>query len=202
MSKIFDIRPPRPTQRKKKSTAKSYSKSKKSQSGLLFIIIGICAFILIFSLSNNTSSQYSQSQIIAEGSEIDKLATTTTTQKPDNYPFVTPSKTDINSDHKESTNQTNESQTPEDIQIVILNGAGIPGIANQVKETLEENNISISEVGNSQNPYSETIIYCTKPNSELAKKIEETLSDYSPKLEINSDLANSNKILIVIGAEQ
>ncbi len=205
MSRFFDIRPPKPQSNYKKNiSAKSSTKPRKqkSGSGILFIIIGICIFIFIFSLTNNTSSSYEQKDNTPQTNEIDNLATTENSPKPTSNPFITPSDKSQNDTTTNPTNIDNESQTQSnEIQITVLNGSSLPGIADKAKNILEENNIKVTDIGNTDNPYSKTVIYYSENNTETTKKIQETLSAYNPSLEINSEFANDKKILIVIGEE-
>lgn len=199
MSKMFDIGPPKPIPKKQKNTTRSTNttKRKKPQSSFLVVIFIICIFVLLFSLSNNTSSQYTQADT---DSIVNNLTTKDISAKPSDNPLTKPSKTENVIEQKQANQEeilNNNSSS--DIQVVVMNGARISGVANEVKETLENNNIPVSEVGNTENLYTKTTIYYTDDNLKLTEKIKETLSDYNPISEINLDFASSQKILIIIG---
>lgn len=199
MTKMFDIGPPKPISKNKKPATKSNysSKKKKSQSGILVIVFIVCIFIFIFSLSNNTSSQYSQSDT---STAVNNLITTEETGKPPENPLTTPSKTEDNIENNvDQQEEKTNNNISENIEIVVLNGSGTSGSANKAKEILEKNNILVSEIGNTNNLYTKTTIYYTNENFSLVEKIQETLSNYNPKLEINTDFANIKKILVIIG---
>lgn len=209
MSRFFDIRPPQQRNKPKKhSHSLSQSSSRKSksnnkQSGLLIIIFIICVFIFIFSITNSSSSQYSQAQT---DSAINNLITDNpSTSKPTAYSFITPSKIEeennINNE-QDSTIDSSNNENSNNITVVVMNGARASGVATKAKDTLENNNITVSEIGNTENLYSQTTIYYTEKNTNLARKISETLADYDPVLEINDQFASDQKITVIIGQTQ
>lgn len=203
MSKFFDIRPPsRSPQKTKKYKKKNRSYKKSKNNGLLFVIVGVCIFIFIFSLTNNTSSTYDQPDQITDSSKSNDLIDTNKKTIPSPNPDTTSSSNPEKVIDNEQIEETKVDKKDSDADIVILNGARIPGIASEVKNTLENNNIEVSELGNTENTYDSTIIYYTENNTDTANKIQETLSEYDPKLEIDPSIANEDKIVVVIGINQ
>jgi hypothetical protein len=207
MTKFIDIRPPYKKKPSKINNSNTYKKPKykKSNTGLLFIISIICIFIFIFSYANNNSIKYAYPDHEPIYEEDDQeILENIAIEKPNigqvDNPHTKESYTNNKQDKATDIENTKDPKINNfEVDITVLNGARKPGLANEVKEILENNNFSVSNIGNSQNKYSQTIIYHTKENQQIAEKIMETISSYDPKLEINNQLSNNQKILVVIG---
>lgn len=200
MNKMFDITPPKPKIQNKKSVK---SKNKKKSNGLIFIIV-LLIFVIYFSLNNKIASNYQEenntnekikSQQIIKNNTNEIENENTNNQKT----LSTPNPKTTGIDDKENEEIANEEiDFDENIEIEILNGAYIPGLANEVKNILEKNNIQVDNIGNTKNLYDRSIIYYQKINIKLAEKLKEILISYNPIIQENDEFASNNKILIVV----
>lgn len=200
MSKYFDIKPPTPSKQTSTHTKSASSTNKKhqSKSNILLFGIFIIVAIFIFSYFNNSNQTYkeltptsSDNSIKDLGQTVDPSASTQGVTTPSATPEPTISQ----------SSSTNTSSDSNNVNIIVLNGAQTSGVADSAKKTLENNNISVAQIGNTENSYNESIIYYTDQNLEIAKKIKETLSSYNPTLISDNTLADNTKITVVIGAK-
>jgi hypothetical protein len=201
MTKFFDIRPPHPKSKPAKSASSAATKrAKKSSSGtFLLILIILLVFVFYFSVNNNNQTNYKQennnSNTIADetANPLENLAASPTeTASSEPTPSLTPTV---------QGTQTEPEPDYSNIKISVLNGAGVPGLATKIKLLLEENGYKVAEVGNAQNTYQETILYCTPKNHSLAEKIKNVLKDYQVQITENDTLATDESILVVMGAK-
>lgn len=192
MAHYFDIKPPEKKSGQKKHSDQSRSTKKtKSSVGLVFIVM-VLGFILFFSFINSNKTKTIDQQNVNSSTE--NIATKTSTSPTDQIVKQTQS-------NPEASILTSPTPTIAkfNIQITVLNGSGEVGVANSAKEELEKNGIEVYKIGNTQNNYTQTIIYYTNVNKSLADKIQETLADYNPKLIEDNALADNENILVVIG---
>ncbi len=80
--------------------------------------------------------------------------------------------------------------TQEVIQLNILNGCGIPGLASEAKEYLHNRGFDIVEIGNSTQQYNKTTIIDRLGDKESVRRLAYALgvSDSSIVVEIDSSL--------------
>lgn len=194
MAHYFDIKPPEKKFGQKKHSNQSGSTRKpKSSVGLIFIVM-ILGFILFFSFINNNKTETvdSQNNSPNSASSLDATSDSASEQETQKTPSNPEASISI------SPTEISSSEKP-NIQITILNGSGEVGAASTAKEELGKNGIEVAKIGNSQNNYSQTIIYYTNVNKSLADKIQETLANNTPKLIEDNALADDENILVVIG---
>lgn len=188
MKKIFDIKPPQPKT--------NYKFPKKNKDNNKIFIIILLLFIIYFSINNRITSNYNEEykppNNTAYNNQSKEISEETETSKNvNNNPAPTTS--GIN---KENISQ--KTKHNENIILEILNGSQMPGLANEAKNILEADGIKVANIGNTINNYQKSIIYYTEKNFEYVNEIKLKLADYSPEIEINNELANDEKILIII----
>jgi hypothetical protein len=191
--KFIDIKPPKPRIKIVSSTNK-LTKKKNNASGFYFFIIILLIVIFYLSYNNTHSSNYKNDQNYINS--IDNLATevspsaTLPEESTSSGIIITPNPIDT-----QQSNLINK----ESVAITILNGAGIPGIAQEIKNLLTSNGYNIESIGNANNFYTKSVIYHSPSNEQIAKDLQTILSDYPSDIQSNNQFADDTHITIVIG---
>lgn len=188
MTKYFDIKPPRPKFPSKYPSQKE-TKSKLKSPQVLPIIIFIFIMLIVFSILNKKDNFETTPDLSKIGQVQETTPSPTSTQ-------TAPSVTQTNTTETQTSNQPSVNG---DIKITVLNGTKIQGIANEAKKKLEENNFTVEKTSDAKNLQTNTVVFYTQKNIELAKKIKEALPVYNPIIQVDNSLADDNNILIILG---
>lgn len=174
----------------KDSFFNSQPKEEKSDPLLFYLILGLCAIILLVALSvwliyrslsgagNSTSSSTTTSQPAktSETSTTSSTSSTTTT---------------------ESATATVDKSS---VKVRVLNGNGRSGEATIVAQALKDDGFVNITTGNAASRYATTIIYYNTGKLAEAKAVEKIVSNkYTPTLKEDSSIAKTNDVVVALG---
>lgn len=178
----------------KDSFFNSEPKQEKSDPLLFYLILGLCAIILLVALSvwliyrslsgagNSTSSSTSTSQSAkADDSKKEAPASSSTT---------------TTSADESATTTVDKSS----VKVRVLNGNGRSGEANLISQALKDDGFVNITTGNAAGRYSTTVIYYNTGKLAEAKAVEKVVSSkYEPTLKEDSSIAKTNDVVVALG---
>jgi len=176
----------------KDSFFNSEPKEEKSDPLLFYLILGLCAIILLVALSvwliyrsisgsgnSTTSTTTSQSAKATEGSTASETTSSTSTT---------------------STESATATVDKSSVKVRILNGNGRSGEASLVAQALKDDGFVNITTGNAASRYGTTIIYYNTGKLAEAKAVENIVSNkYSPTLKEDASIAKTNDVVVALG---
>lgn len=160
----------------------------KKSNALVLVGAGIAALVLVLGsvvlfghLKNKSDSQ---------------LAANNMEESP-----VVLSETDSQPESSESTSSVKETLNKSDLALKIENGAGIPGIAGRLKETLATQGYKVLEVGNADTNRQNTLVKFKTSKMKYKDLLSADLKDYTLVFEDGLAEDSANDVLIVIGTK-
>jgi len=184
----------RERERDKNSFFDTPDHEEKSDPLLFYLILGLCAIVLLVALSvwliyksfnsDNTSksaSQTSSSTSSSSGAAADKKSVTTSSSS--------------------TTSETSEFNKA-DVKIRIVNGNGRTGEANLMKTALEDDGFKNITTGNATSRYSTTVVYYNTGKLAQAKAVEKIISSkYQTSLLEDPNITKDNDVVVALGAK-
>lgn len=190
MTKMFDIKPPVYKKPAEKPAPSSENPKKSNNSKNIFFAIILFVLIIIgFSILNNQNYLKISSDTNSQN-ELEPIETLVT-NSPEPSLSIQPDK---------STNGSLDSlkSNVKETKIILLNGSRDFNNTADVKNIIEQNNLSVSEIGDTKNIYSNSTIYYTNNNVAIAQKIKSLLPNYNVNLVEDEIMASDEKIIVIV----
>jgi LCP family protein required for cell wall assembly len=99
-------------------------------------------------------------------------------------------------DQIERSDDTTEAVRPQDVQVTVLNGAGVAGLAGAVGEDLEERGYDVTDIGNADQQSTTVIRYA--PGDEAAARL---VAGATPGAGTLEEISGTTGIVVVLGSD-
>lgn len=174
----------------KDSFFNSQPKEEKSDPLLFYLILGLCAIILLVALSVWLIYR----SLTGAGNSTSSSSTTPTTQA---------STSQTATDTTSTTSTTSSESATVDkasVKVRVLNGNGRSGEASLVAESLKDDGFANITTGNAASRYAATVIYYNTGKLAEAKAVQKVVSSkYEPTLKEDSNITKTNDVVVALG---